>query len=88
MQDNLEIYWHELEERYAGAEGVYRRLDLEKETGIRMAVLSPGRTWAILIEILPEDASVLMPLAGEGWDSELFLWQARSREQNTFAYAL
>ena len=61
MQDNREIYWHELEERYAGAEGVYRRLDLEKETGIRMAVLSPGRTWAILIEILPEDASVLMP---------------------------
>ncbi len=61
MQHNLKTYWHELEERYAGDEGVYRRLDLEKETGIRIAILSPGRTRAILIEILPEDASALMP---------------------------
>lgn len=61
MQHNLKTYWHELEERYAGDEGVYRRVDLEKETGIRIAVLSPGRTWAILIEILSEDAGTLMP---------------------------
>ncbi|MGV8115480.1 hypothetical protein [Methanothrix soehngenii] len=85
MQDNLEIYWHELEERYAGAEGVYRRLDLEKETGIRMAVLSPG---PFSLKFYPKMQAFLCPLAGEGWDSELFLWQARSREQNTFAYAL
>ncbi|VVB63956.1 Uncharacterised protein [uncultured archaeon] len=57
----LETYWHELEECYTGGELVYRRLDLEHETGIRMAVLRPGKTWAILIEILPEDASALMP---------------------------
>lgn len=61
MQHDLKTYWHELEERYVGAEGVYRRLDLEQETGIRMAVLGPDRMWAILIEILPEDASSLMP---------------------------
>jgi hypothetical protein len=66
MQHNLKTYWHELEERYAGDEGVYRRLDLEQEIGIRMAVLSPGRTWAILIEILPEDASTLMPPSWRG----------------------
>jgi len=61
MQHNLKTHWLELEERYAGDEGVYRRLDLERETGIRIAILSPGQTWAILIEILPEDASALMP---------------------------
>ena len=66
MQHNLKTYWHELEERYAQDDGVYRRLDLEQETGIRMAVLSPGRTWAILIEILPEDASTLMPPSWRG----------------------
>lgn len=61
MQHNLKKYWNELEERCAEGEGVYRRLDLENETGIRMAVLSPGQTWAIFIEILPEDVSLLMP---------------------------
>jgi len=61
MMHNLETYWHELEERYAEDEGVYKRLDLEHETGIRMAVLNPGRIWAILIEVLPEDADALMP---------------------------
>ena len=66
MQHNLKTYWHELEERYAQDDGVYRRLDLEQETGIRMAVLSPGQTWAILIEILPEDASTLMPPSWRG----------------------
>ena len=66
MQHNLRSYWHELEKRYSGDEGIYRRLDLEQETGIRIAVLSPGRTWAILIEILPEDASALMPPHWQG----------------------
>jgi hypothetical protein len=61
MQHNLKPYWHELEKRYVEGDGVYRRLDLEHETGIRMAVLSPGRTWAILIEIPPEDVGALMP---------------------------
>lgn len=61
MQHDLETLWKELEGRYGGDEGVYRRLDLGHEIGIRMAVLSPGRTWAILIEISPEDASVLAP---------------------------
>ena len=66
MHHNLKTYWDELEKRYAEGEGVYRRLDLEQETGIRMAVLNPGRTWAILIEILPEDASTLMPPSWRG----------------------
>ena len=61
MVQDLEEIWRELESRYAGEEGVYRRLDLEHETGIRMAVLSPGRTWSILIEINPDDESVLLP---------------------------
>lgn len=61
QQHNLKKYWHELEECYTGDILVYKRLDLEYETGIRMAVLSPGRTWAILIEILPEDECSLMP---------------------------
>jgi len=61
MQYNLKKYWHGLEECYTGEEIVYRRLDLKQETGIRVAVMSPGRTWAILIEILPEDVGALMP---------------------------
>lgn len=66
MQHNLKKHWHELEERYVGDELVYKRMDLEKETGIRMAVLSPGRTWAILIEVQPEDARALMPPRWKG----------------------
>lgn len=61
MLHDLKTLWNELEERYSGGELVYRRLDLIHETGIRIAVLSPGRTWAILIEILPEDVSALTP---------------------------
>lgn len=66
MHYNINTCWRELEERYAGSEGIYRRLDLKKETGIRLAVLSPGRTWAILIEILLEDESALMPPRWQG----------------------
>lgn len=61
MHHDLKRYWNELEEHYAGQELVYRRLNLEHETGIRMAVMTPGRTWAILIEIPPDDASALTP---------------------------
>ncbi|MEW5747551.1 MAG: PD-(D/E)XK motif protein [Candidatus Thermoplasmatota archaeon] len=60
MRD-LESIWKELEGRYAGEDGVYRRLDLAHETGIRMAVLHPGRTWAILVEVSPEDVTSLIP---------------------------
>jgi len=34
--------------------------------GIRIAVMSPGRTWAILIETRPEDASELIPPSWRG----------------------
>jgi hypothetical protein len=66
MQHNLETYWNELEKSYTGADGIYRRLNLEQETGIRLAVLSPGRTRAILIEIFPEDAGTLIPPSWKG----------------------
>lgn len=61
MLHDLVSIWRELEGRYSGEDGVYRRLDLAHETGIRMAVLSPGRTWAILVEVSPEDITSLVP---------------------------
>jgi hypothetical protein len=72
MPRDLEPIWKELESRYSGEEGVYRRLDLEHEIGIRMAILSPGRTWAILVEISPDDVRALVPPRWRGMGVKLF----------------
>jgi hypothetical protein len=46
--------WEELEETHHSDTGrfqrAYRRLDLEKETGVRLGCTSPGAVWELLVE--------------------------------------
>jgi hypothetical protein len=47
--------WEELEKTFPSDTGsnqrVYRRLDLEKETGVRLGCASPGAIWELLVEV-------------------------------------
>jgi hypothetical protein len=46
--------WEELEKTFPSGTGIYqrtyRRLDLEKETGVRLGCASPGVVWELLVE--------------------------------------
>lgn len=50
----LKEIWVEIEKKLISPDGAhqrnYRRLDLEKETGIRLGCTSPGSVWELLIE--------------------------------------
>jgi len=65
MPLDLDACWKQLEADYVG-EGVYTRLDLNHEKGIRMAILSPGKNRAIMIEINPGEEQILSPPRWKG----------------------
>ncbi len=70
MAYDLDALWNELENSFYGGQGVYRRLDMEQETGVRLAILSPGRTRAILIELNLGETTRLCPPTWRGMNSK------------------
>jgi hypothetical protein len=65
--EDIQKIWIDIEKKLESSENVhqrtYRRLDLEKETGIRLGCASPGSIWELLIEagISGEDLSIKFP---------------------------
>jgi len=68
MSYDIETIWNNLERDYSfDGEGLYRRLDLDRENGIRIAILAPGKVRAIMVELWPSDNELtLVPPAWKG----------------------
>ncbi len=65
MREELDVLWSALEDEAESGEfsegRVYRRLDLEKETGIRLGVVLPGKVRELLVQVEESDTSHLSP---------------------------
>ena len=63
MEEKLSRIWRELEEEHAGRGSsqrrVYRRVEIEKETGFRLGLMLPEGCWELLVEVgAPSEAVV------------------------------
>ena len=87
--DRMDLFmrelWEELERELppdtSSHQRTYRRLDLEKETGIRLSCSSPGRIWELLIEtgISGETLSIDFP-KWKGMDFEVLTLDVPKRD--------
>ena len=81
----LKEIWVEIEKKLISPNGAhqrnYRRLDLEKETGIRLGCTSPGRVWELLIEAgnYGENFSIEFP-KWKGMDFEVLTLDVPKRD--------
>ncbi len=55
---------------------VYQRLDLERETGIRLGVMSPGDIRELLIQLSPKDRADFVPPQWAGMRFEIIMMDA------------
>jgi hypothetical protein len=77
IEETIENIWTTIEEKikrggYADRR-VYQRLDLEKETGIRLGVVAPGNVRELLIQLAPTDKADFAPPKWVGMRFEIIL---------------
>jgi hypothetical protein len=76
MKYNLEKIWELIENQPCTdsyQNRVYRRLDSDKETGIRLGIVNPGKIREILIEINPKDEKLFTAPQWTGMKFEIIL---------------
>nr|HID58984.1 PD-(D/E)XK motif protein [Desulfobacterales bacterium] len=83
MNDKLEEIWGLLEEKvrsgdYSGNRA-YRRLELDRETGLRLGIVSPGNIRELLIQIDTTDEKSFGPPKWMGMRFEIILMDAPER---------
>lgn len=77
MEETIENIWKTIEEKvkrgsYAGKR-VYQRLDLERETGIRLGVMAPGDIRELLIQLTSTDKDDFSPPKWVGMRIEIIM---------------
>jgi len=77
MEETIDSIWKTIEEKikqgsYADKR-VYQRLDLERETGIRLGVMAPGDIRELLIQLAPTDKADFAPPKWVGMRFEIIM---------------
>ena len=86
----LKEIWVELEKKLIFLTGAhqrtYRRLDLEKETGVRLGCTSPGSVWELLIEAgCTEETFLLEFPKWKGMDFEVLTLDVPKKDTTSYS---
>lgn len=77
MEETIESIWKTIEEKVKQGsyvdKRVYQRLDLERETGIRLGVIAPGDIRELLIQLTPIDKTDFTPPKWVGMRFEIIM---------------
>jgi len=77
MEETIENLWKTIEEKVKRGnytdKRVYQRLDLERETGIRLGVTAPGDIRELLIQLAPTDKNDFAPPKWVGMQFEIIV---------------
>lgn len=83
MNDRLEEIWGLLEDKIRSGDYIgnraYRRLDLERETGLRLGIVSPGNVRELLIQIDTTDEESFVPPKWMGMRFEIIFLDVPER---------
>jgi len=83
MKKKLENIWKSIEEKVKQGsytdKRIYQRLDLERETGIRLGVIGPRGTRELLVQLAPTDKTDFSPPKWVGMQFEIIMLDVPDR---------